>query len=413
MTDKEKNEIALFRFSLIVELVNGTSVHASKDAYFKEKASKNPYQLGYKTISPSEKTIERWFYNYNKYGFEGLKPRDRNDLGRVRKLDDELLGVIEHYVNKHPRMPATMIYEALISNHYISVNEVSCSTIQRYVTRLKRGKKIINHSEMKRYEASHINDIWCCDTTYSFKLSVNGEKKRMFIIGIIDDASRMIVGIDVFFNDNYVNFMSVLKNAVKKYGKPRVLNLDNGAPYKNKQIELLAARVGLSLYHNKPYYGQGKAKIERWFKTMKDHFMASYNLTTKTTIDEFKKELLEYVVTYNNQIHSSLKGISPITRFFDSGDEIIRIDERKLNEAFLLEIERKTSPDCVIQIDNIEFEVPQIHSNKRIKLRYSSDYTKCYVVEAYGELTEIKLLDKVANGKIKRKQPIFNLEENK
>lgn len=79
----------------------------------------------------------------------------------------------------------------------------------------------------------------------------------MYIIAIIDDASRLIVGIDVFFNDNYVNFMSVLKQAVKKYGKPQVLNLDNGAPYKNGQLDLLAARIGIGLFHNKPYYGQG------------------------------------------------------------------------------------------------------------------------------------------------------------
>ena len=45
----------------------------------------------------------------------------------------------------------------------------------------------------------------------------------------------MIVGCNVFFNDNYKNFMSVLKTAVSKYGKPKVLNLDNGAPYKNSQ----------------------------------------------------------------------------------------------------------------------------------------------------------------------------------
>lgn len=412
MIDNEKNEIALFRYGLIAELVSGNSDSRNKDAYFKEKASKGPYTIGDKTISPSEKTIERWFYNYRKHGFEALKPRDRNDSGRVRKLDDEILGVIEHYVTTHPRMPATLIYEALISNHYITLKDVSCSTVQRYVTKLKHNKEIINHSEMKRYEASHINDIWCCDTTYSFKLTVNGEKKRMFIIGIIDDASRMIVGIDVFFNDNYVNFMSVLKNAVKKYGKPKILNLDNGAPYKNKQIALLAARAGLCLYHNKPYYGQGKAKIERWFKTMKDHFMAAFNLTTKTTIDEFKSELLDYVVKYNNSIHSSLNNISPITRFFDSGEEIIKIDDKKIDERFLLEIERKTSPDCVIQIDNIEFEVPQIYSNKRIKLRYSSDYKKCYVVDNDGKLNEIKLLDKVANSEIKRKQPTFNVEDN-
>lgn len=411
MTDNEKNEIALFRYGLIAELVSGSAKYQNRNEYFRTKALNSPFNVGNKTFKVSEKTIERWFYTYKRLGFEALKPRNRNDSGKTRKLDDEILAVIEQYITNHPRMPATMIYEALISNHYITIDEVSCSTVTRYVTKIKNKKEIINHSEMKRYEASHINDIWCCDTTYSFKLTVNGEKKRMYIIGIIDDASRMIVGMDVFFNDNYINFMSVLKKAVKKYGKPVTLNLDNGAPYKNKQIELLSARLGICLYHNKPYYGQGKAKIERWFRTMKDHFMAGFHLTSKTTIDEFRDELLNYVVEYNSATHSSLKNISPITRFFDSGEEIIRVNDEKINESFLLEIERKTSVDCVIQIDNIEFEVPQIYSNKRIKLRYSADFSSCYVVEADGGLTAIKLLDKVANSQIKRKQPIFNTEE--
>lgn len=255
MTDNEKNEIALLRYSLIADLVSGVSKYSNKDAYFRDKAEKGPFTIGDNTINPSEKTIERWFYTYQRHGFDGLKPRNRNDMGRVRKLDDEIMGVINHYVTEHPRLPGTAIYEELVSNHYITLNDVSCCTVQRYVSKLKRSKEIINHSEMKRYEAAHINDIWCCDTTYSFKLTVNGEKKRMYIIGIIDDASRLLVGMDVFFNDNYVNFMSVLKTAIRKYGKPIKLNLDNGAPYKNKQLELLAARVGLCLYHNKPYYG--------------------------------------------------------------------------------------------------------------------------------------------------------------
>ena len=81
---------------------------------------------------------------------------------------------------------------------------------------IKENNDIITKKEFRRYEAEHINDIWCCDTTYSFKLTVNGVKKRMYIMAIIDDASRVIVGCDVFFEDNYVNFMSVLKSAVKK-----------------------------------------------------------------------------------------------------------------------------------------------------------------------------------------------------
>lgn len=411
MTDDEKNRIALFRFGIISDLITGVSECGSKDEYFKSKSEHNWVDMDGRSVKVSAKTIERWYYVYDKYGFDALKPKGRNDRGRSRKLDDELLLVIKHYVDEHPRMPATLIYDELIRNHYIYVSEISQSTITRYVSKLKKDKSIINHSEMKRYEASHINDIWCCDTTYSFKLTVGTEKKRLFIVGIIDDASRMIVGIDVFFNDNYRNFMSVLKGAVSKYGKPKLLNLDNGSPYKNNQLELLAARVGIGLYHNKPYYGQGKAKIERWFRTMKDHFMSCFHVTSKTTIDEFRQGLLEYVVEYNNSVHSELNGKTPIERYFNSGEEIKELNKDFIEKTFLLEIERKVSPDCVIQIDNIEFEVPQKYSKKQIKIRFSSDYKSCYVVNSDGELEKIELLDKKANAQIKRKQPIFNTEE--
>lgn len=411
MTENEKNSVALFRYGIISELVTGLNRFPNLDAYFKAKSElewKNPEG---KLVKISEKTIERWYYNYLKYGFDILKPKSRSDSGRVRKIDDELLNVINHYVVEHPRMPSTLIYKELIENHYITPKDISLSTITRYVGRLKKSKGTVMQAEMKRYEASHINDIWCCDTTYSFKLTVGGEKKRMYIIAIIDDASRLIVGIDVFFNDNYVNFMSVLKQAVKKYGKPQVLNLDNGAPYKNGQLDLLAARIGIGLFHNKPYYGQGKAKIERWFRTMKDHFMSSFNLTSKTTIDEFKQELFKYVTSYNNEVHSQLNGLTPVERFFNSGDEIKELSAEMIEKAFLLEIDRKVSNDCVIQIDKAEYEVPQKYSKQTIKLRYSADLKTCYVVNHDNELEEIKLLDKKANCKIKRQQPIFNTEE--
>lgn len=411
MNEEEKNRVALFRYGIISELVAGINQYDNKNDYFKTKSEINWIDMDGKSVKISEKTIEKWYYSYTKYGFEALKPKGRNDMGRSRKLDDEITMIINHYVENHPRMPSTLIYDELIQNHYIKVTDVSQSTIRRYVSKLKKGKSIITHSEMKRYEASHINDIWCCDTTYSFKLNVGKDKKRLFIVGIIDDASRMIVGIDVFFYDNYRNFLSVLKNAVSRYGKPKVLNLDNGAPYKNNQIELLAARVGINLYHNKPYYGQGKAKIERWFRTMKDHFMSNFNLTGKTTIEEFRSELLEYVTKYNNSVHSQLDGKTPNERFFDSSDEIKQLEKDFIEKTFLLEIDRKVSSDCVIQIDNIEFEVPQKYSKKQIKVRFSSDYKNCYVVNPDGELDKIELLDKKTNSQIKRKQPIFNTEE--
>ncbi|MFR8622373.1 integrase catalytic domain-containing protein [[Ruminococcus] torques] len=66
----------------------------------------------------------------------------------------------------------------------------------------------------------------------------------IYIIALIDDASRFITGIDVFYHDNFINLMSVMKSAIAKYGRPKVFNFDNGKSYKNRQMELLAARIG-------------------------------------------------------------------------------------------------------------------------------------------------------------------------
>lgn len=80
----------------------------------------------------------------------------------------------------------------------------------------------------------------------------------------------MIVGINDFFNDNFENLLSVMKTAVSKFGVPKVFNFDNGANYRNKQIELLVAIIGSCINYNPPRTPTGKAKIERRFRTMKD-----------------------------------------------------------------------------------------------------------------------------------------------
>ena len=132
---------------------------------------------------------------------------------------------------------------------------------------------------MRRYERPHINEVWCGDSSVGPKLTdTDGKKHRIYVIALIDDASRFITGVDVFFNDNFVNLMSVMKSAISKYGRPKVFNFDNGKAYRNRQMELLAARIGSTLSYCQPYTPTGKAKIERWFRTLKDQWMASLDM---------------------------------------------------------------------------------------------------------------------------------------
>ncbi|WP_249536725.1 DDE-type integrase/transposase/recombinase [Serpentinicella alkaliphila] len=127
---------------------------------------------------------------------------------------------------------------------------------------------------MRRYERAHINEVWCGDSSVGPYIKIDGTKKRTYIIALLDDASRYIVGIDIFFNDTFINLMSIMKTAVTRFGRPKILNFDNGSCYKNKQMELLVARIGSTINYCAPYTPTSKAKVERWFKTLKDQWMS-------------------------------------------------------------------------------------------------------------------------------------------
>ena len=63
----------------------------------------------------------------------------------------------------------------------------------------------------------------------------------------------------------------------------------------------------MELIYTKPYSPQSKAKIERWFHTMKETWMRGINWVDIKDIDELNDMLNDFVTDYNNKVHSSLK----------------------------------------------------------------------------------------------------------
>ena len=72
MDDKLRNEIALFKFSLIAPVINGSLNEPLKE--YLEKVCVKTYEVpgkGPRELSP--KTIRQWLYEYQRYGIDGLK----------------------------------------------------------------------------------------------------------------------------------------------------------------------------------------------------------------------------------------------------------------------------------------------------------------------------------------------------
>lgn len=406
MKQEKQQEIALMRYGAIAPIIAGLDErYPSKTAFYAEISAKGIPGPDGALHHYAPATIEKWYLDYQHLGFDGLIPKGRGDAGMSRKLDEDLQERIRYFKTNYPRMSAAAICRQLKTDGSVINGQVSESTVCRFVNRIQNELRQTTNKDMRRYERPHINEVWCGDSSVGPRLiDPDGKKHRIYIIALIDDASRFITGIDVFYHDNFISLMSVMKSAVSKYGRPRVFNFDNGKSYKNKQMELLAARIGTTLSYCQPYTPTGKAKIERWFRTMKDQWMATLDMRDFHSLEELRGSLYAFVKQYNQSPHSSLRGVSPQDRFFSEPEQIRRLSDEEILKDFLLEIERRVSPDSVIVIDQTEYEVDYRFARQRIRLRYSPDMKEIFIVESDGALTPIRLLNKTENALVKREK---------
>lgn len=391
MTEEEKNEIALKRYNMIAPLLIDPERYPSNREFFRMQGHKL-HEEGVTTVHA--RTIERWYYQFKKGGFDALKPQTRVDFGKPRKGKDVIDQIIILKRN-YPRLSATGILKMLRESG-VTKDQISLSTVNRVVNSIP--KEQMNVEPMYRYELEHINEVWCGDSSHGPYLYKDKAKVKLYIIALIDDASRLITAARIFEADNTINLLSTMKLAVSKYGKPKRFNFDNGSNYKNAQINIVTARLGVGVHYCRPYNPEAKAKIERWFKTLKSQWMSTLNYSEFHSVEEYQVSLNEYVNTYNNNVHSSLNGLTPMERYLKEVELVKKIDEYSLEKDFLFEIERRVSIDNIVVIDNKEYEVPAVYSSKKVKIKYLDPKDGVFIVDNDKQI-EIKALDKKANAK--------------
>lgn len=411
--DAKKNEIALFRYGLISSLINDTYDENSKEEYYR-RLSQNTYLLNDKEIKLRASTIKGWYINYRKLGYEGLVPKTRTDLNTSRKISNEAQEKIVEYKNNYPHISGTLIYQKLIEDGYINEMDVSKSTVLKFI---RDNYLLFNDSgkiDRRAFEMEFANDMWDADTSHGPYLTINNQKVKTYLIALIDDASRLITNAKFFFEDNAINFQNVFKEALKKYGIPKKIFLDNGKTYKNEQLAIICANCGMELIYTKPYSPESKAKIERWFHTMKETWMRGINWQEIKNLDELNYMLNDFVNEYNNKVHSSLKdekeekNISPKERWFKNQDRIKKIDNVQIDEHFLHTAYPTIRADSIAHIKKLEYEVPTKYIGKKITVKYDfTDRTKAWIYDNGKKIEAINIVDKIANSKIKRKETLY------
>ena len=394
-------QIALFRYELIVPVLNETYPDRSALQYYKRITS-TPFRYPDGTSKEfSFQTVRYWYDLYRREGFNGLMPKTREDKGHSRKLTKDVKNKIIDMKANNSRMTATSIYLKLIEDGDILKKDVSLSTVSRFIAS-KPELNRIPVEDMRAFEMEHSNDMWQMDTTYcSYINDDSGHKLRTYLIMIIDDHSRMIVGYGFFLEDNAVNVQTVLKRAVTKYG----------TPYKNEQLPLICAQLQIQISRAKIFHGNQKGKVERAFKSVKEQWMYNTDFSQFKSIEDIDAAFGIYVNQKNNSPHASLNGQTPLNVFMDDSNLIRRIDSNLLEKIFYHTVTRKVANDATIRLNTRIYETKQEYIGTRITVKYKPDLSNVYIYEndSYIEIFEVR---KVDNSRIKRNKPLFAQEDS-
>ena len=406
MKTKYYGRMELFRYSIIAPLINNTNEFNTINEYCDFIASKS-YDFEGKIKRITAKTVKNWYYKYRKEGLESLESHKRKDKSKFRKITNDLVEerIIE-LRKEYPRITAKKIHEKLLEEKYIK-KDVSVHAIFRYLKSNNLKAIQISKKEKKKCEHDNPNDSWQSDTSTGPYIKVEGKSKRVYLIMIIDDASRMIVGYDFFYEDNAINMQKVLKSAIKKYGIPKQLYVDNGSPYKNEQISLITARLGIKLIHAKPYSPTGKGKIERSFRTIKDGWLNCSDWNEFKTIEDVKRSFEEYLYEeYQNKEHSEIKE-TPNNKWHKEIKCLREKEAEEIEEAFMHTRECKVYNDATIKINKERYEVPYRYVGQKIEVRYYVKNPKELIIYKDGVKKETcQIVDVKANSKIIRQDNI-------
>ena len=190
--DKQFQEIALFRYSLIASAITCTYEAPSLAQHFRNVSAKRHLHPNGKHVAVTFHSLERWYYKYRKHGLQGITPVVRSDIGKPRSLPEAAISKIHDLKEKFPYITGKAVYKKLIEAGVLNVTDTSLSTVQRFIRSNGMKRPAAGGQTVKAFEMEYANDCWQADTSRGPVITIGGKKNQTYLISFIDDALMSI-----------------------------------------------------------------------------------------------------------------------------------------------------------------------------------------------------------------------------
>jgi putative transposase len=412
--DPKSEKIALFRYGLIATLVIEPLPRGELSRRAQEIASRQ-YDIPYSTrCSVCVDTLLQWAARYRQCGFEALAPHPRQDRGKSRVLTAQIEALIERLKRENPhRTGATLLRELALSSEQ-NAPEVSASTLYRFLN--QRGltaRQLLAPAAHKKFQAEFSNDIWQSDMLYGpYVQRPGGGKIQAFLHAILDDASRIVPHGEFYPNQGLDSSLDCFRQGVGSRGVPLRYYADNAKIYRSPQLARIAASIGVVVIHTPPYQPEGRGKIERFFRRVRDQFLTNLNPKLTLSLEDLNARFSAWIEkSYHCSEHAGL-GTTPLLRW-QRDIERIRLlpPATDLRRLFFHRVDRLVRKDCTFMLKNYFYEAPAHLAGKTIEVRF--DPLDLAQVEIFfeGQLQgSARLVDPVINAQLPSSKPKTSTE---
>lgn len=408
---KRSEEVALFRYGVIGDLVHLPPGAKGLYARLKEKAAIDYRIPGSPRVRVAEETIRDWLKAYRKGGLDALRPKLRADHGQSHALPREISDLLVAIKDEKPGLSVQLVIrEALATGKVPDGLPLAPSTVHRLLSRAGLMTKKPDQPTTKdhrRFAFEKAGDLWMSDVMHGPSVPVEGRRRKTYLIAFVDDATRVVPYAAFALAENTAAYLPVMKEAVLRRGAPRRLFVDNGAAFRSHQLALVCAKLGVTLIHARAYHPEAKGKMERWFRTVRMQLLPLLQPADLTSLDTLNRRLWAWVEgEYHRAPHRGLDGATPLDRWAGVADEV-RYPGADLDDLFLHEAKRKVAKDRTVSLDGVAYEVDAALVGEAVTLRYDpAKPGRAVQVWAKGaKVQDAKVVDVHANCFVKREKP--------
>jgi putative transposase len=197
--------------------------------------------------------------------------------------------------------------------------------------------------------------------------------RRTFLFAFLDDHSRAVVGHRFGFSEDTVRLAAALRPALAARGIPQAVYVDNGSAFVDTWLKRACASLGIRLIHSTPRRPQGRGKVERFFRTVREQFLVETGPLLEP-IDDPRQALHAlnqhfdaWVATiYHPRVHSET-GQPPIKRWLAGAPPAFpRADT--LREAFKWSEFRTVTKTATVSLHGNIYQVEPALAGRKIEL---------------------------------------------